>query len=356
MFCTECGKEISDGAKFCQHCGSLQNSTDSNKINSQPTESVAEESNQPPVAKATQNKNILIVVVGIIFLAIFVNLVSTNTSPQHTSNQPTNAPTESNPLIGGGLDVNLKSVANENNNFCNLFFEVKNNTKMNITGGMISTIKKDDTATIVDKGYIHLTSGIKPGATSTLEMYSDKCASIASIDLIAIETLRVDGEFLRGINDSDIPLFAGSESDIVVNSTAGRIKESNLATPSDVSKKSSFEAAIDPYTGSKSLWDKFVDNGGLNSDSNYYGIPVREVNIQWHEEKIKLVLMIVSKSVAPAMIRRALSKGCGVAESNWQTETGNLIRGVAKKGNLECSYLTNDAARNYDVSIQLNSD
>jgi hypothetical protein len=151
--------------------------------------------------------------------------------------------------------------------------------------------------------------------------------------------------------------FSLKKTEITVIEDSNKID--NLSAQSEGESKSTsapknnLEAAIDPVSGSSELWDMFVDNGGLNGISNYYGMQVQGINVQWHQGKVKIALMNVSKSVAPVTVRSALSKGCGVQDSDWSIETGSLIKGNARNGKIECSYLTNDSARNYDVVIQV---
>ena len=156
-------------------------------------------------------------------LSLIILLVAFVTSGCNKTNQPENnqsyvaEPSASNELIGQGLNVNLKKINYEHNDFCNFYFEVTNNTGFNITGGMISVIQKDQSGSIVDKGYIHITNPIKPSANSLLEMYAKNCSLIASLNLNALEAVMIDGEFPTGRNEPDIPLHPQSEAEISVN-------------------------------------------------------------------------------------------------------------------------------------------
>ena len=143
-----------------------------------------------------------------------------------------------------------------------------------------------------------------------------------------------------------------NEAKVIVNSK----EKENISNEAKVivNSKNMLEAAIDPFTGSQDLWNEFRDKGGLNNTSNFYGIPVAELSVQWHEGKVKMALMNVSKAVSPSDIRTALSKACAVTEKDWVKKTGALVTGKVQNGNIVCDYLTNDSATNYDVVITVN--
>jgi hypothetical protein len=115
------------------------------------------------------------------------------------------------------------------------------------------------------------------------------------------------------------------------------------------------ETAVNPYSGNKQKWDEFVDNGGLNKENNFHGISVRGATVEWHGDTkgLKAILFNVSKSVAPADIRRALNQACRTDESSWIKESGALTTGEVINGKVKCRYLTNETASSYDVSIDV---
>jgi len=118
--------------------------------------------------------------------------------------------------------------------------------------------------------------------------------------------------------------------------------------------KNVFEDAIDPFTGSREKWSQFTDNGGLNSQNDFYGMPVQGISVQWTDGKtVRMALMTVSKSVSPKQIREALNKSCQTAEADWQRQDGALTKGEVHNGKIKCDYLTNDSASNYDVAISV---
>lgn len=303
MFCSKCGNQVEGHAKFCSHCGSEM--TNNNEVYIDNPIKQEDPLNSTNILRNTNslatnilrfNKKSLTLIAVSVISVIAIAIASQSNNNVNSSLPASNEQTDSNAVVGDGLDVKLERVKFEDNNFCTFYFDIANHTKMNITGGMISVIEKDSGGTIMDKGYIQFTNGIKQNANTSLDMYVSNCSSIASLDLKALEALMVDGEFATGINDGDVPLHSGSDTNIPVNSLAGGIKAVNPSTVASSNPQladqdsGSYEKldsgvmamkyASNPFEVRKSLGkkyeteiftDKFIDEGStaLIIDGNF---------------------------------------------------------------------------------------
>ena len=104
--------------------------------------------------------------------------------------------------------------------------------------------------------------------------------------------------------------------------------------------KNPFEDAVDPQTGSREKWRAWVDDGGLNKLSDFYGLDIRNVNVTWNQGKVESLAMFTSKTHSPKDVRKAMSKICGGADSDWEREE-NWARHMGKLENstATCRYL-----------------
>jgi len=101
------------------------------------------------------------------------------------------------------------------------------------------------------------------------------------------------------------------------------------------------ESAIDPKTGSKSKYDKFKDEGGINNESNFHGLSVRSFEIQYDKNgNSPTIIMRVSPTTSPKAVREALSEPCSAQEVDWtKSNVGNQSGKVSKNG-IECVYVS----------------
>lgn len=119
MFCSECGKEIEDNAKFCKYCGAEIKVTQShqeivNDINKK----------QPTLGES---------IIGLVFIVIVIFMFrSCNTSsdnvPQISPEQKQERMEVTNNFMleaqKGGLVTNLKKECSEDGEFCSYYFIV----------------------------------------------------------------------------------------------------------------------------------------------------------------------------------------------------------------------------------------
>ena len=85
MFCSKCGKQIEDDAKFCEHCGAVINTPTIRNEKSEQTVitskkvSVKKEINKPLIITIIAVVIVLIVVIGVsMFINDFINLFNRN--------------------------------------------------------------------------------------------------------------------------------------------------------------------------------------------------------------------------------------------------------------------------------------
>lgn len=139
-----------------------------------------------------------------------------------------------------------------------------------------------------------------------------------------------------------------STQDNVPSHQADNLAKSN-------SSKNLLEEALDPFTSSNQKWSEFVDNGGLNNESHFYGMPVSHVSTSRNSDgTLSLAIMYVKRSIAPKSIRLALNQACKTKESDWRIEDEISLRGEAHNGDLACMYITSDVpTSDYEVSMQI---
>ena len=142
-----------------------------------------------------------------------------------------------------------------------------------------------------------------------------------------------------------------STQDNVPSHQADNLAKSN-------SSKNLLEEALDPFTSSNQKWSEFVDNGGLNNENDFYGMPVGSINASRKSDgSLSLAIMYVSRSVAPKSIRLALNQACKTKESDWSIEDEISLKGEARNGNVNCMYITSDVpTSDYEVSIRVGNE
>lgn len=373
-FCIDCGKEYSQEAKFCENCGAKveQESTKvAETALTQPVNSVLLEkatSQSPPNKNLTFRQGIAGLAFGLIVVAAMAFM--TESSTQSTSSQQS--------VSSGGskqetatnakhvIEIKLVQMLDTQNRFCKFFYDVSNKSSQNITSTQVSMLLRDMSGNIIEKVTL-LLKGLTPGiqkTTDTTSLIDGGCSRIKMIELeLDQSSTFIDGdikfrdkkfaeivESIRIVSVSTVPGIS-----IKSNGGASNVSDKKGKTQISAQGNPLLEAAIDPFAGTIEKWSEFKDVGGLNKNNYFYGVPLVGLQVQWHEGKtVRLALMYVSKSVSPKEIRAALNKACRTKESDWKKVDGALIKGNVTNGNVECSYLTNDTAINYDVAIQVN--
>ena len=122
--------------------------------------------------------------------------------------------------------------------------------------------------------------------------------------------------------------------------------------PSARPNRNVLETAISVESGTHPLWNAFVDEGGLNRENSLYGLKITNISASWdrNTEKFTSVFMQArAVSTSPKEVRDALSKVCGLQDTNWTYSNKYESTGTGKKASLTCYYIFGDAK--VDISI-----
>lgn len=102
-------------------------------------------------------------------------------------------------------------------------------------------------------------------------------------------------------------------------------------------------------------WNKFVDSGGLNKNNNLYGISITSISASWAGNgELKSAMMKASNAVAPADVRKALTKACGVSDGDWVYESSPIPNGRVSSTNVTCLYKVFPYAIEIGIGKKLN--
>ena len=90
------------------------------------------------------------------------------------------------------------------------------------------------------------------------------------------------------------------------------------------------EAAVDPVDGGKAAWDTFIDDGGLNSDSRFHGLRIKEASVSFTGDgRIGDVSMVLDKGASAKDLRSALAEVCDIEDSAWKVRNAPVLGGMA---------------------------
>ena len=120
-------------------------------------------------------------------------------------------------------------------------------------------------------------------------------------------------------------------------------------------EKNAFEAAIDTQNGNKDLWDSFKDNGGLNKVNTLYGLNVTSISASWEGSTKKFkggLMQALASTTSPKEVRAALSKVCGLEESDWKFRTDYEPTGTATKNGFTCYYIFSNTTVDIVISMK----
>lgn len=354
MYCINCGLEVNSIAKFCNQCGTRQILEKNDPIKLTPSVQVAKgAANQSKAspdngvgfkfgywfgALNTRNKTIIVVSLLVFILSIFIELGSQKKSTSSNVNL-TNTSTESGSIIISAISQKLEG------GYCMIAYEIENLTSENFTRLRFESIAKDENGNILQKYPYTLFEQVLPkskvkskngGAFSNLP-----CQRIELLEL-TIDGVEIDGNSLYG-NPKRVAAFGkivkGSPNgEISVSAQGGQIAK--VANTNAEPKGNLLEKAISPFYGNKILWDKFKDAGGLDSESSFYGLSVKNINSEFeNDEKIKIAILLLKSGAAPLDVRKSLSKACRLKEEDWKFESGPPQRGEATKIGVTCGYI-----------------
>jgi UDP-N-acetylglucosamine 2-epimerase len=103
--------------------------------------------------------------------------------------------------------------------------------------------------------------------------------------------------------------------------------------------RNELEDSLDYIDGNIKKYWNYKDKGGLNSESNLYGINITQMQISYNEDKITGATLIAQVGTAPLKIRESLSKLCHLKESDWTIRNEFEPMGEGKAEGRTCYYL-----------------
>jgi hypothetical protein len=113
------------------------------------------------------------------------------------------------------------------------------------------------------------------------------------------------------------------------------------------------EAAVNPLSGSRRLWEAFKDEGGLASFSDFHGVKINKASVDVERDQVTTSRLQVPAATPPRKVREALNEACRGREQDWKTATDSRgTRGELLTPQLICRYETDDGASDYEVVMQ----
>ncbi len=113
------------------------------------------------------------------------------------------------------------------------------------------------------------------------------------------------------------------------------------------------EAAANPLTGSRRLWEAFKDEGGLASFSDFHGLKVIKAAVNVERDTVGSSRLQVPAATPPRRVREALNEACRGREQDWKTVTDSRgTRGELTTPDVICRYETDDGASDYEIVLQ----
>lgn len=113
------------------------------------------------------------------------------------------------------------------------------------------------------------------------------------------------------------------------------------------------EAAVNPLTGTRKLWDAFKDEGGLATFTDFHGLKINKATVNVDGDRVDVTRLQVPAAIPPRKIREALNDACRGREQDWKAVTDSRgTRGELVTQNLICRYETDDGASDYEIVLQ----
>jgi len=142
-----------------------------------------------------------------------------------------------------------------------------------------------------------------------------------------------------------VVVVPGSNSIVVVPAGRGGVQGTrNLSL---------LEAAANPLTGSRRLWEAFKDEGGLASFSDFHGLKINKATVNVEQDHVASSRLQVPAATPPRRVREALNEACRGREQDWKAVTDSRgTRGELITPDVICRYETDDGASDYEIVMQ----
>ena len=113
------------------------------------------------------------------------------------------------------------------------------------------------------------------------------------------------------------------------------------------------EAAVNPLTGTRKLWDAFKDEGGLATFTDFHGLKINKATVNLEGDRVDVTRLQVPAAIPPRKIREALNDACRGREQDWKAVTDTRgTRGELITPQIICRYETDDGASDYEIVMQ----
>ena len=113
------------------------------------------------------------------------------------------------------------------------------------------------------------------------------------------------------------------------------------------------EAAVNPLTGTRKLWDAFKDEGGLATFTDFHGLKINKATVNVDGDRVEVARLQVPAAIPPRKIREALNDACRGREQDWKAITDSRgTRGELITPQIICRYETDDGASDYEIVMQ----
>ena len=113
------------------------------------------------------------------------------------------------------------------------------------------------------------------------------------------------------------------------------------------------EAAVNPLTGTRKLWEAFKDEGGLATYTDFHGVKINKATVNVEGDHVDITRLQVPAAIPPRKVREALNDACRGREQDWKTTTDSRgTRGELVTPQLICRYETDDGASDYEIVMQ----
>lgn len=104
------------------------------------------------------------------------------------------------------------------------------------------------------------------------------------------------------------------------------------------------EAAVDPVDGNEAVWNAYVDDGGLNSDSRFHGLRIDKATVTFTGDGgIADVSMVLDRGASAGDLRSALADVCDIEDSAWKVRTAPVLGGMADGKRCSVVYVEKNA-------------
>ncbi len=267
------------------------------------------------------------------------------------------------------IEISLDRVKDVGTQYCSLYVSAKSTvTKYNLTKIIfeVSFLEKDGSTFEKGTGSFER---LKAGSTAEDELSfnsKERCSVLGGVKFRKLNYVYSDGDqysddkslnivekMLRFSSNVDGIEFVGP-NDKKQNQSKSEKKESTNNKKPAAGKLNPLESALNPFYGTRQLWDDFVEDGGLNKINGWFGVNVDSAQLSFDKaNNVKEISITTSKQTSVKQIRNSINRLCKFNESDWKktSSSENYISGQAENAQCKAVYLPqNDQYWTFSVS------